>query len=42
MQYDTIEKRPAFEAYWSRLSGREAYQRGNALDDAAANAGEKE
>ena len=36
MQYDTVEKRPAFEAYWSRLSGREAYQRGNALDDAAA------
>jgi glutathione S-transferase len=42
MQYDTIEKRPGFEAYWSRLSGREAYQRGNALDDAAAGAGEKE
>ena len=42
MQYDTIEKRPAFEAYWSRLSGREAYQRGNALDDAAASAAEKE
>ncbi len=39
MQYDTIDKRPAFEAYWSRLSGREAYQRGNALDDTAA--GEK-
>ena len=38
MQYGTIEKRPAFEAYWSRLSGREAYQRGNALDDAAAGA----
>ena len=42
MQYDTIDKRPAFEAYWSRLSGREAYQRGNALDDAAAGAAEKE
>ncbi len=42
MQYDTIEKRPAFEAYWSRLSAREAYRRGNALDDAAGSAGEKE
>ena len=42
MQYDTVEKRPAFEAYWSRLSGREAYQRGNALDDAAASAAGKE
>ncbi|MDE0343293.1 MAG: glutathione S-transferase family protein [Deltaproteobacteria bacterium] len=42
MQYGTIEKRPAFEGYWSRLSGRAAYQRGNALDDAAANAGQKE
>ncbi len=42
MQYDMIEKRPAFETYWSRLSGREAYQRGNALDDAAADtAGKK-
>ncbi len=42
MQYDTIDKRPAFEAYWARLSGREAYQRANALDDAAANVAEKE
>lgn len=42
MQYDTVEKRPAFEAYWSRLSEREAYQRGNALDDAAASAAGKE
>ena len=41
MQYDTIEKRPGFEAYWSRLSEREAYRRGNALDDAAAGAAEK-
>ncbi len=38
MQYDTVEKRPAFEAYWSRLSAREAYQRANAIDDAAASA----
>ncbi len=42
MQYGMIEKRPAFERYWSRLSGREAYQRGNALDDAAASAAGKE
>ena len=42
MQYDMIEKRPAFEAYWSRLSGREAYRRANALDDAAASAATKE
>ncbi len=42
MQYDTIDKRPAFQAYWARLSGRAAYQRANALDDAAANAAEKD
>ncbi len=42
MQYGMIDKRPAFESYWSRLSGREAYQRGNALDDAAASAAGKE
>ena len=42
MQYGTVEKRPAFEAYWSRLSAREAYRRGNALDDAAADATGKE
>ena len=42
MQYGMIDKRPAFERYWSRLSGREAYQRGNALDDAAASAAGKE
>ncbi len=42
MQYDMIDKRPAFEAYWSRLSAREAYQRGNALDDAAAGANGRE
>ena len=41
MQYGTVEKRPAFEAYWSRLSVRAAYQRGNALDDAAAASADK-
>ena len=35
LHYDLIEKRPAFEAYWSRLKGREAYRRATALDDAA-------
>ena len=42
MQYNMIDKRPAFETYWSRLSAREAYQRANALDDAAAGAAAKE
>ena len=35
LQFDLIEKRPVFEAYWSRLEGREAYRRATALDDAA-------
>lgn len=34
MQFGTMEKRPAFEAYWARLSGREALERAAALDDA--------
>lgn len=34
MQMGTIEKRPAFEAYWSRLEGRDARQRAEAIDDA--------
>ena len=34
MQMGTIEKRPAFEAYWSRLVGRDARQRAEAIDDA--------
>ena len=42
MGYGTIEKRPAFEAYWSRLTVRDAYQRANALDDAATEAAEAE
>ena len=36
LQLDLIDKRPAFEAYWSRLNGREAYQRATAIDDEAA------
>ncbi len=34
MQFGTIEKRPAFERYWARLSARPAARRANALDDA--------
>lgn len=40
LQFDLIEKRPAFEAYWSRLEGREAYRRATGLDDAAGGSGE--
>lgn len=32
--FGTIEKRPAFEAYWSGLSERPAYKRANDIDDA--------
>jgi len=34
MQFGTIEKRPAFEAYWKRLETRPAHVRASALDDA--------
>ena len=34
MQFGTWEATPVLEAYWARLTEREAYQRGNALDDA--------
>ena len=36
LQFELIEKRPAFETYWSRLETRDAYLRATALDDAAA------
>ena len=36
LQLDLIERRPAFEAYWERLSAREAWRRATALDDEAA------
>jgi glutathione S-transferase len=36
MQFGTIEKRPAFETYWARLSARPAWRRGNELDNEAA------
>lgn len=35
MQFGTIEKRPAFEAYFGRLSARPAYLRAAEKDDAA-------
>lgn len=35
LQFGTMEKRPAFEDYWARVSDREAYRRAKALDDKA-------
>jgi glutathione S-transferase len=35
MQFGTIEKRPAFEAYYAKIKDRPALQRAAALDDAA-------
>ncbi|RYD56940.1 MAG: glutathione S-transferase family protein [Sphingomonadales bacterium] len=34
--FGTLPKRDAFMAYWERLTAREAYKRGNELDDALA------
>lgn len=34
MQFGTVEKRPGFEAYWARVSDRDAYRRANEIDDA--------
>ncbi|MFB9952137.1 glutathione S-transferase family protein [Rhizobium puerariae] len=36
LQFGTIEKRPAFEQYFGRLTLRDAYQRANEKDNAAA------
>jgi glutathione S-transferase len=36
LQFGTIEKRPAFERYWARLSARPALQRAKSTDDALA------
>ena len=36
MMFGTIEKRPAFERYWQRLSARPACVRAKELDDALA------
>jgi glutathione S-transferase len=32
--FGMIEKRPAFERYWQRVSTRPAWKRANELDDA--------
>ena len=34
MQFETMDRRPAFEEYFGRLSSRGAYEKANALDDA--------
>lgn len=34
LQFATIEKRPAFEAYWARVGDRDAHRRANDIDDA--------
>ena len=34
LRMGSIEARPAFSAYWSRLSGRDAYRRATEMDDA--------
>ena len=36
IQYSIFDVRPAFEAYWARVGARPAWQRANAIDDAAA------
>ena len=36
MMFGTIEKRPAFERYWQRISTRPACKRAKELDDALA------
>ncbi len=38
LQFGTIDKRPAFETYWSRISDREAYRRASEIDNAAIEA----
>ncbi len=35
LQFGSIDKRPAFEAYWARISDRPAHVRAAELDDAA-------
>ena len=32
LQFGTIEERPAFQAYWQRVSDRDAYRRANDID----------
>jgi glutathione S-transferase len=39
LMFGSIEKRPAFEAYWGRISGRDANKRASDLDNALMEAG---
>ncbi|MDD2876550.1 MAG: glutathione S-transferase family protein [Acidiphilium sp.] len=41
MQFGTIEKKPAFEAYWARLAARPAAVRARQIDDALIAEAEK-
>jgi glutathione S-transferase len=41
MMFGTIDKRPAFQQYWQRVSSRPAYIRAKELDDADASAMKK-
>lgn len=34
LMFNTIDKRPAFQSYWTRISSRAAYKRARELDDA--------
>ena len=34
MQFNTLEKRPEFIAYWERVSDRDAYRRASEIDNA--------
>ena len=36
MMFGTLERRPAFERYWQRMSARAAYTRATKLDDEKA------
>jgi len=36
LMFGSLDKRPAFERYWQRLTSRPAFQRAKALDDAKA------
>jgi glutathione S-transferase len=38
LQFGTMDRRPAFEDYWSRISSRQAHRRASELDDAAMEA----
>jgi glutathione S-transferase len=34
LMFNTIDKRPAFQSYWTRITSRPAYKRARELDDA--------